>query len=332
VLVTGLKPWPKRFPVFARAILLVVDMNKSPAFQFYPQDYLSSARVAEMTLEEEGVYIRLLCYCWSSGSIPADSERCARLAGKGCSIEVVTTVQRSFNEDPADPERLVHDRLDIERNKQNERREQASMAGRLSGKSRAEKANQNKNPAKTPQSNGRSTDVQLNGNTSSSSSSSTSTSLKERSKSVSTDLFDSFWDAFSKKTGKDKAEPAFAKACKNADPLTIIEVATRYADAFKADRTYQKYPTSWLNGKCWNDEPSTWPAPKNATTVTTSIWPAIVQHLGRIDPYKDYSEGIAAKFGDKALAAVKSIGVPNINQANEYQASVLAKRFGELMK
>jgi uncharacterized protein YdaU (DUF1376 family) len=83
--------------------------GKSPAFQFYVQDYLASSRVAEMTLEEEGVYIRLLCYCWSVGSIPADPERCAKLAGKGCSIETATNVQRSFNEHPTDAQRLVHD-------------------------------------------------------------------------------------------------------------------------------------------------------------------------------------------------------------------------------
>jgi hypothetical protein len=93
----------------------------------------------------------------------------------------------------------------------------------------------------------------------------------------------------------------------------------------------------WMRGKSkikdWKACVRTWETPKpNGTTATASIWPAIVAHLGRIDPYKDYSEGIAAKFGNKALAAVKSIGVPNINQANEYQASVLAKRFGELMQ
>jgi hypothetical protein len=93
----------------------------------------------------------------------------------------------------------------------------------------------------------------------------------------------------------------------------------------------------WMRGKSkikdWKACVRTWETPKpNGTTATASIWPEIVAHLGRIDPYKDYSEGIAAKFGNKALAAVKSIGVPNINQANEYQASVLAKRFGELMQ
>jgi uncharacterized protein YdaU (DUF1376 family) len=143
--------------------------GKSPAFQFYPQDYLASSRVAEMTLEEEGVYIRLLCYCWASGSIPADPERCAKLAGKGCSIEVATTVQRSFNEHPTDPQRLVHDRLELERERQQLRREQASDAGKKSAERRAKQA---KSPAKTRDLNDRSTDVQRKVNTSSSSSSS----------------------------------------------------------------------------------------------------------------------------------------------------------------
>ena len=145
--------------------------GKAPAFQFYPQDYLASARVAEMSLEEEGVYIRLLCYCWASGSIPADPERCARLAGKGCSIDTATFVQRAFNEHPTDKTRLVHDRLEIERENQRIRREQASIAGKKSAESRANTSNKT---AKTSKSNERSTGVQPKVNTSSSSSSSSS--------------------------------------------------------------------------------------------------------------------------------------------------------------
>jgi len=147
-----------------------VGSNKPPAFQFYPQDYLASTRVAEMTLEEEGVYIRLLCYCWSAGSIPKDPERCARLAGKGCSVETATVVQRSFNEHPTDPQRLVHDRLDIERENQRKRREQAVEAGKESAKRR--KTPQSA-PPRFPEhptvSNDRSTTVQQTGNPSSSS-------------------------------------------------------------------------------------------------------------------------------------------------------------------
>jgi len=73
-------------------------MNRSPAFQFYPQDWLASAKVAEMTLEEEGAYIRLICYCWMTGSIPADPARCAKMVGKGCTVEVATAVQLAFNQ------------------------------------------------------------------------------------------------------------------------------------------------------------------------------------------------------------------------------------------
>lgn len=152
--------------------------TKPPAFQFYPQDYLASTRVAEMTLEEEGVYIRLLCYCWSAGSIPKDPERCAKLAGKGCSVETATVVQRSFSEHPTDYQRLVHDRLEIERENQRARREQASSAGKKSAERRAkthvESVETKENPAKTHSSNGRSTEVQRNLNPSSSSSSSSS--------------------------------------------------------------------------------------------------------------------------------------------------------------
>ena len=129
-----------------------------------------------MTLEEEGVYIRLLCYCWSAGSIPADPERCARLAGKGCSVETATTVQRAFNEDPTDDQRLVHDRLEIERTKQNMRREQASEAGKKSAEVRLKI---HKKTAKNRKVNDRSTSVQRKVNPSSSSSSSSSSSEEE---------------------------------------------------------------------------------------------------------------------------------------------------------
>ncbi len=60
-------------------------MNKSPAFQWYPKDILSSARVQEMSLAEEGAYRRALDFCWLNGSLPADTEKLARVIGKGAS-------------------------------------------------------------------------------------------------------------------------------------------------------------------------------------------------------------------------------------------------------
>lgn len=85
-------------------------MNKTPAFQFYPGDYLSSQRVSLMTLEEEGAYIRLLCYCWKNGHIPSDPEQLARLIGKGATIALAKKVSLMFENKGGS--RLVHDKLD----------------------------------------------------------------------------------------------------------------------------------------------------------------------------------------------------------------------------
>jgi uncharacterized protein YdaU (DUF1376 family) len=52
---------------------------KAPAFQFYADDFL--AGTADMTAEEVGVYIRLLCHQWSKGGLPNDPERLALMSG-----------------------------------------------------------------------------------------------------------------------------------------------------------------------------------------------------------------------------------------------------------
>jgi len=108
---------------------------KSPAFQWYPTDYLGSQRVQMMTLEEEGAYCRLLWSCWQHGSIPSDPELAARLVGKGCSTTVARVVLPMFtpSEDPA---RLIHDRLELERQKQADWREKSAAGGRKSAEMR----------------------------------------------------------------------------------------------------------------------------------------------------------------------------------------------------
>lgn len=95
-------------------------MAKSPAFQWYPKDILSSVRVAEMSLAEEGAYRRLIDFCWLNGSIPADPIRASRVVGKGCTREITEAVLPMFTPDPNDPTRLVHDRLEEERRRQEE--------------------------------------------------------------------------------------------------------------------------------------------------------------------------------------------------------------------
>ena len=109
---------------------------KSPAFQFYPTDWLGSQRVQMLTLEEEGAYIRLVASCWQHGSIPADTEQCARIIGKGCSTTVARVVQAMF-QPSHEAGRLVHDRLESERIKQADWREKSSLGGKKSAQMRA---------------------------------------------------------------------------------------------------------------------------------------------------------------------------------------------------
>lgn len=92
--------------------------NKSPAFQWYPKDILASMRVQEMSLAEEGAYRRLLDFCWINGSIPADASRVARIIGKGCTIETAQICLKMFTISQDDESRMIHDRLEVEREKQ----------------------------------------------------------------------------------------------------------------------------------------------------------------------------------------------------------------------
>jgi uncharacterized protein YdaU (DUF1376 family) len=91
--------------------------GKAPAFQFYAADWLADEAVSVMSLEEEGAYIRALCYCWREGSIPADEDRLARLL-KGAPPSVVKVVTDCFTNSPSDDSRLIHPMLEKERAKQ----------------------------------------------------------------------------------------------------------------------------------------------------------------------------------------------------------------------
>ena len=116
--------------------------EQSPAFSWYPKDYLSDFNVRRMSLAGRGAYLELLNMAWLEGSLPADPE--ALRAAVGASVEewrdIWPTLAPCFVEAPGAPGRLVHPRLEVERQEQEERRERAARAGRASG----EKRNTNK--------------------------------------------------------------------------------------------------------------------------------------------------------------------------------------------
>ncbi len=102
-----------------------------PAFQFYPSDYLASARVQAMSLASQGAYIRLLCYQWQDGFISNQIPILARL----CSISVSkmkklwTQIEPCFELELA-PGHLANKRLESVRNVQIEYRKRQAEFGK----------------------------------------------------------------------------------------------------------------------------------------------------------------------------------------------------------
>ena len=100
----------------------MTKMNLPPAFQFYPNDWLSSPKISTMTPAEEGAYIRLLCYAWSNPdcSLPDDDETLGQLSrlGERWLKGGSTRLRQCFTPHPRKPGRLFNARLLKERKKQ----------------------------------------------------------------------------------------------------------------------------------------------------------------------------------------------------------------------
>lgn len=112
--------------------------EKSPAYQRYPKDYLSDLKVQIMSLEQEGAYNRLMDMYWLEGFLPNNDEQLA-MACKNCSMEVIRVVKLCFEVSDNDPSKLVHPRLDKEREKQAIWRQKSSEGGKKSAEARAKK-------------------------------------------------------------------------------------------------------------------------------------------------------------------------------------------------
>jgi uncharacterized protein YdaU (DUF1376 family) len=109
--------------------------GRSPAFQFYPKDFLHDSNVVLMNLSERGAYITLLCYCWSEGSIYDDPAKLAKFCHVTPSVmrRLWPALAPCFR--PSDePGRLIHPRLERERQKQAEFKQRQSDNGKKGGR------------------------------------------------------------------------------------------------------------------------------------------------------------------------------------------------------
>ena len=113
-------------------------MARSPAFQFYPSDFLADEKVLIMTNQEVGCYIKLLCVSWREGSIPKALPALAALCGESqkTMARLWPHLSACFLPAPGHADRLIHPRLERERTAQAAHRAERSQAGKKGAKSR----------------------------------------------------------------------------------------------------------------------------------------------------------------------------------------------------
>jgi uncharacterized protein YdaU (DUF1376 family) len=217
-------------------------MNKPPAFQFYPDDFLGGTM--NFTDAELGLYVRLLCIQWSQGSLPDDdSELLSYSKGRTS----VTRVKAKFKK--GQDGLLRNDRLEQERCKQAAYRQSRSANGKHGG--RPCKAHENHMVLKTKAQE-------------SSPSPSPSPTPLDITNVISIDRPDpnilEIYQAYPRRVGKTAALKAIAKAAKNCPEL--LAKTTAYAAAVSQwsqnERQYIPHPSTWFNRGSFDDDPETW--------------------------------------------------------------------------
>ncbi len=119
--------------------------RKAPAFQFYADDFL--AGTSDMSAEEVGGYIRLLCHQWTKGGIPNDQERAARMAGLMGSPSIGYVLAK-FS--PCDDGMLRNTRLEQVRDQQTAFKAKQAVSGKAGAEKRWKKCPNDSDPNGEP--------------------------------------------------------------------------------------------------------------------------------------------------------------------------------------
>lgn len=223
-------------------------MNKSPAFQFYPKDFLMDDKVAVMNLDQIGAYVLLLCYQWQNDGIPiAELELKQMCKNPENWDEIWGKVGRCFYENKG---KLFNKRLQIEKKKQKEWKKMKKEAGKKGAEIRWSKPNRNNNINGTPNAEPLAND--------SPPFSSSIPSPKEDIK-ISSNIYppkyEKFWKSYPRKKEK-KAAFLSWKGLSKKDQDEIINAAILYAfecEYKKTGKQYIKHPKTFISKDRWKD-------------------------------------------------------------------------------
>lgn len=109
-------------------------MKRTPWMPFYCDDFISST--ADMSCEEIGAYVRLLCYLWTRGPLPVDDRVICRIGG--CRLQIWRSIRTRFSvttREDGSPG-LSQTRLEAERFKRQALASERSESGRRGAASR----------------------------------------------------------------------------------------------------------------------------------------------------------------------------------------------------
>ena len=215
-------------------------MDKAPAFQFYPKDWLTDPDVVCMSMAQKGAYITLICYCWREEKLPNNPDYIRKLLGNVPKWKTLWNgIKHKFE---IQGDYLLHPRLEKEKIKQEEYRNKKSIAGKKGMEKRWNKP--------------KIIDNTVNNSliTKNNSSSSTSSSIAHSSD-IYTSSFNKFWEFYPRKVGKKKAMEVWKRIKIDDELLTrILESLEKQIKTQQWDnKKFIPHPATWLRQDRWDD-------------------------------------------------------------------------------
>ncbi len=219
-------------------------MGNTPAFQYYPADLIADPELLTWDMETIGCYWMMISYLWiNSGKIEKNPENLCKIFRKNHkkiaekfwkNIEKKFELKEGF---------ITHKRVTKEMQRQADNKLRRQNAGQKGGLAKA----QNRSNAKTP--------TVAKRSPSSSTTPSPSTIVKY------SEDFLSFWALYPNRLNKKKAYIAWRKEV-NSELDAVLSGLDRYKkNVWKnTEPKYIPHPTTWLNGRQWEDEVGSKPA------------------------------------------------------------------------
>ena len=232
-------------------------MNRSPAFQFYPDKWQSHTR--RLDDSSYRVFHELICWMWQHSedhcSIPASPEAvaCAVAMPLQCVRIAMADIQNEFSPLLKTEGGLwVCNGLRKEQEKQKDRRQKAKENADArwnhadASNPHSKKSADASNPQCSP--------------TTTTTPAPTPTAKKSNTHLQSAEdlAAEEIYRAYPRKVAKADAIKAIRRAMKDSPVTDLLEVTKLFAASQTPGSPYTPYPASWFNGRRYEDDPSAW--------------------------------------------------------------------------